>query len=70
MWDVVYGPGYYVSHVVGEKQYARAAIKGDKGTDLRLEFYQTQTGQNRVHLFGVASDSNNNIYKITFKLSV
>ena len=67
MWDAVYGSGYYVSHVVGDKHYAKAAITGDKGTLLHVEFYQIEAAENRVHLFGVASDSKGDIYKITFK---
>ena len=52
VWDAVYGPGYYVSHVLGSSLYARAAITGSKGTLLDVEFYKPGT----MHLFGVAKD--------------
>lgn len=69
MWDAVYGSGYYIAHVVGDRNYARAAITGSKGTVLHVEFYQIATEENRVRLFGVASDGKDNIYKIAFRLA-
>lgn len=62
VWDAVYGPGYYVSHVLGSSLYARAAITGSKGTVLDVEFYKP--GDN--HVFGVAKDSKGNTYKMAF----
>ena len=62
VWDAVYGPGYYVSHVLGSSLYARAAITGSKGTLLDVEFYKPGT----MHLFGVAKDSKGNTYKMVF----
>jgi hypothetical protein len=66
VWDTVYGSGYYVSHVLGAKLYAQAAITGSRGTVLRVEFYRPNPGSGQVHLFGVAKDSKDNIYKLVF----
>jgi hypothetical protein len=66
VWDTVYGSGYYVSHVLGAKLYAQAAITGDRGTVLSVEFYRPNPGSERVHVFGVARDSKDNIYKLVF----
>jgi hypothetical protein len=65
VWDTVYGSGYYVSHVLGAKLYAQAAITGSRGTVLSVEFYRPNPGSEQVHLFGVARDSKDNIYNIT-----
>jgi len=38
-WDAVYGPSFYVSHVVGAKLFARAVVNGNRGTVMVMEFY-------------------------------
>jgi hypothetical protein len=66
VWDDVYGSGYYVSHVLGAKLYARAGITGSLGTALTVEFYRPNPGSEQIRVFGVARDSKGNIYKLVF----
>lgn len=71
LWDQVYGPGYYTAHVLGTRLYAQALVKGNRGTTLTLEFHQAVTATTPdtnaiAGIVGVAKDSNNNIYKLTF----
>ena len=69
LWDIIYGPGFYVSHVLGTRLYAEAVVTGDRGTVLNVEFYRDE----REHhddssrgLKGVAKDNKDNIYKVVF----
>ena len=62
-WDLVYGQGYYVAHVVGNKLYARATLTGQKGTVIYAEF-SNETNQ-RGQTKGVAEDNHGNIFKIS-----
>jgi hypothetical protein len=39
VWDTIYGHGFYVAHVLGTPQFARATLTGDKGTTVELEVY-------------------------------
>ncbi len=64
VWDTVYGSGYYVAHVLGATLYAEAAITGDRGTVLDVEFYRPNPGGEQVRILGVAKDSKDNIYKL------
>jgi hypothetical protein len=64
VWDTVYGSGYYVAHVLGASLYAQAAITGDRGTVLDVEFYRPNPGGEQVRILGVAKDSKDNIYKL------
>lgn len=73
LWDQVYGSGYYLSHVVGTRFYGKAEARGNHGTTLDMEFYQSATSEtprlnaNSVNsIIGVASDNRKNIYKLTF----
>lgn len=67
-WDLVYGQGYYLAHVLGEGQYGRAEMTGSHGTQLQIEIHsavsregsEIQTSQPK----GVAKDSNGNLYKV------
>src|SRR5262249_42858416 len=63
LWDTIYGPGYYVSHVLGTRLYAEAVVTGDHGTVLNVEFYREerehQEGNSHV-LKGVAKDNKDN----------
>jgi hypothetical protein len=62
-WDFVYGPGYYVSHVVGNKLYARATLTGNLGTIINAEFSnETNT---RGNTKGVAIDNHGNVFKVS-----
>jgi hypothetical protein len=62
-WDTVYGSGFYVAHVLGARLYAQAAITGNRGTVLHLEFYNPSPGV-AARLLGVAKDSKGNLYKL------
>jgi hypothetical protein len=66
IWDQIYGPGYYVAHVLGTALYGRAAITGSRGTILTVEFYRPDAVPK---VQGVAKDSNGNIYKMAFNPS-
>ena len=67
-WDFVYGPGFYVSHVLGARQYARAVVTGNKGTVLNVEMYKPSNEENNTPsaIKGVAKDNNNNVFKLAF----
>jgi hypothetical protein len=67
-WDFVYGPGFYVSHVLGTRQYARALVTGNKGTVLNVEMYKPNNEENNTPsaIKGVAKDNNNNVFKLAF----
>lgn len=67
-WDAVYGQGFYVSHVLGTKPFARAVPTGDRGTTLHMEMYRPvgEGGETPVNFRGVALDNRNNIYKVVF----
>ena len=64
VWDTVYGSGYYVAHVLGATLYAEAAITGDRGTVLDVEFYRPNPGGEEIRILGAARDSKDNIYKL------
>lgn len=71
IWDQVYGPGYYTAHVLGTRLYAQSLVKGNMGTSLTLEFHQAATATTPdtnaiAGVVGVAKDSSNNVYKLTF----
>lgn len=68
-WDIVYGSGFYVSHVLGAKLYAQAVVSGDRGTVLNVEMYRPENIPERSvvsALQGVAKDNKGNIYKLVF----
>jgi hypothetical protein len=70
VWDTVYGPGFYVSHVLGTNYHAQAKITGDRGTVVNVEFYRADPGRENIsHLFGVARDDKDNIYKMVFNIA-
>jgi hypothetical protein len=62
-WDLIYGPGFYVAHVVGNKLYARATLTGNMGTVMNVELgNETNT---RGNTKGVAIDNHGNVYKVS-----
>jgi hypothetical protein len=66
-WDVVYGSGFYVAHVL-RTQINRATLAGNRGTTLQVEngdVAPRSAGHTRV-IMGVAKDSRGNIYKLNF----
>lgn len=68
-WDTLYGPGFYVGHVLGARLYERAVVTGNRGTILTMEIYKPdiQTDNASVGLIrGVAKDTKDNLYKLAF----
>jgi hypothetical protein len=67
-WDLVYGQGFYVSHVLGARFYAKAEMAGNQGTTIRAELYEpdSTSEQSIVKIKGVAKDNHGNVYKIVF----
>jgi hypothetical protein len=62
-WDLVYGPGFYSAHVVGNKLYARATLTGNNGSIMYVELSnETNT---RGNTKGVARDNHGNIFKVS-----
>jgi len=58
---------------VGTRFYGKAEAKGNRGSTLDMEFYQSATTEtpnvkaNSVNsIIGIAKDNNNNVYKLTF----
>ena len=69
VWDAIYGQGFYVAHVLGARLYARALLTGNRGTTLKFEMYkhdEDRTDNVALGIKGVAKDSSENIYKVTF----
>jgi hypothetical protein len=65
-WDTVYGQGFYVAHILGNKPYfMHATLTGDKGTTLQIEWYEPDfSGTTIQGTNGIAEDGNGNIYKL------
>ena len=62
-WDLVYGPGFYTAHVVGNKLYARATLTGNTGSIMYVELSnETNT---RGNTKGVAQDNHGNVFKVS-----
>jgi hypothetical protein len=61
-WDAVYGSGFYISHVLGNKLYARATLTG-KGTTVHVEL--TNENDKPGNTRGVAQDNRGNIFKVS-----
>jgi hypothetical protein len=64
-WDLVYGPGYYVAHVLGSDAYRIATLAGDKGSTMRIELTSLTDRGGAVSQVGVAVDDKGNVFKIT-----
>jgi len=56
-WDLVYGDGYYASHVAGKK-ILQGTFTGDKGTRLQV--------QSLDNFVAVGMDNQGNLYKIVW----
>src|SRR6202162_1038785 len=66
-WDTVYGQGYYVARVLGQRLYAHSIVTGNRGTILNVEFYRLNNGANAAADFhGVAKDNRGDIFKLAF----
>lgn len=68
VWDTIYGSGFYVSHVLGQRLYVQAVIPGNRGTVLKVEMYRSAGGEPNLlrEIKGVAKDNKDNIYKLVF----
>jgi hypothetical protein len=56
-WDLVYGKGFFLAHVLGNITIARAILTCPKDTTLKAEFDSVK---------GVATDINGNVFRLTF----
>jgi hypothetical protein len=74
-WDMVYGEGFFVAHVVGARFFERTVLTGSKGTALQVEIYRrahdSDGDWNRrnaapLDILGVAQDDKGNTYKVVF----
>ena len=67
-WDAVYGPGFYVSHILGARLHLQALVSGNRGTVLSAEMYRSGEGPGSElgPIKGVAKDNRGNIYKLVF----
>jgi hypothetical protein len=63
-WDLVYGPGYFNTHILGSQTVGQATATGSNGTILQLEFQKEKLGAIIDNIFGVAIDNKGNIYKV------
>jgi hypothetical protein len=63
-WDLVYGPGYFNTHILGSQTVGQATATGSDGTVLQLEFQKEKLGAIIDNIFGVAVDNKGNIYKM------
>jgi hypothetical protein len=63
-WDLVYGPGYFNTHILGSQTVGQATATGSNGTVLQLEFQKEKLGAIIDNIFGVAVDNKGNIYKM------
>jgi len=69
VWDTIYGPGFYVAKVLGNRLYAQSTITTNRGTILNVEFYEPDAHANSPEvgaIKGVAKDNKDNLYKLTF----
>ncbi len=66
VWDAVYGQGFYVSHVLGTRLFARAQATCGNGATLSVEMYRRDNASENtpIEVRGVAKDSKDNIYKV------
>ena len=65
VWDTVYGSGFYLSNVLGSKNYASAILTGARGTVINLEMYKPDRQERKnVPIRGVAKDNKGNIFKL------
>jgi len=62
-WDLVYGPGYYVAHVLGNRLYVRTTLNGNRGTtmDVELSNENNKPGNTR----GIALDNHGDLFKVS-----
>ena len=64
-WDSVYGPGYFVAHVLGTN-HAITELTGDQGSKVLIDFYRTPGETHNSQILGVASENKTGLYKVVF----
>jgi hypothetical protein len=64
-WDEVYGSGYFVANVLGERTFARSTPTCTDSEKLALEFLVVHPGVPSSTI-GVVSDGLGNVFKLTF----
>jgi hypothetical protein len=64
-WDEVYGSGYFVANVLGQRTFARSALTCSNAEKLNLEFLVVEPGK-PSSIIGVVSDGTGNIFKLSF----
>jgi hypothetical protein len=64
-WDAVYGSGYFVANVLGQRTFARSTPTCTDSGKLSLEFLVVHPGVPSSTI-GVASDGQGNVFKLTF----
>jgi hypothetical protein len=63
-WDEVYGSGYFVANVLGERTFARSAPTCSDSGKLSVEFLVVKPGVPSSTI-GVVSDGVGNLFKLT-----
>ena len=69
VWDTIYGSGFYVANVLGNRLYGQSTVTTNRGTILNIEFYKPDAHAQNPEvgsIKGVAKDNHDNIYKLTF----
>jgi hypothetical protein len=69
VWDTVYGSGFYIANVLGNRLYAQSTVTTNRSTILNIEFYKPDAHAQSPEvgaIKGVAKDNKDNIYKLTF----
>jgi hypothetical protein len=64
-WDKVYGSGYFVANVLGQRTFARSVLTCTNAEKLNLEFLVVEPGMPSSTI-GVVSDGTGNIFKLSF----
>jgi hypothetical protein len=64
-WDEVYGNGYFVANVLGQRTFARSTPTCTDSGKLSIEFLVVDPGVPSSTI-GVASDGVGNVFKLTF----
>lgn len=62
-WNLVYGPGYYAAHVLGDRLFVRTTLECSGGSVMRVEVSNEYNRPGYTH--GVAEDDHGNVFKIS-----
>ena len=64
-WDEVYGSGYFVANVLGQRTFARSVLTCANAEKMNLEFLVVEPGKPSSTI-GVVSDGRGNVFKLSF----